>query len=42
MKNSTDIKNNIYPLTAEEFQQTEKVTSSDVLDLINEDDVEVE
>ena len=32
----------VYPLTAEEFKQTEKITSQDVLDLINEADVEVE
>ena len=31
-----------YPLTAEEFEQSEKVTSSDVLDVINSGDVEVE
>jgi hypothetical protein len=32
----------VYPLTAEEFKQTEKITSEDVLSLINEADVEVE
>jgi hypothetical protein len=42
MKNKTKIENDVYPLTAEEFQQTEKVTSSDVLDVINANDVEVE
>ena len=44
MKNETKIENNndVYPLTAEEFQQTEKVTSSDVLDVINANDLEVE
>ena len=42
MKNSTDIKNNIFPLTSEEFLQTEKITSQDVLDVINDDDLEVE
>jgi hypothetical protein len=31
-----------YPLTQEEFEQSEKVTSSDVLDVINSGDVEVE
>ena len=31
-----------YPLTAEEFEQSEKVTSQDVLDVINDRDVEVE
>jgi len=42
MKNSTDNKNNVFPLTSEEFLQTEKITSQDVLDVINDDDVEVE
>jgi len=32
----------VYPLTAEEFEQSEKVTSQDVLDVINDRDVEVE
>ncbi len=42
MKNSTDIKNNIFPLTSEEYLQSEKVTSQDVLDVMNDDDLEVE
>ena len=32
----------VYPLTAEEFEQTEKVTSPEVLTVINSADVEVE
>ena len=32
----------VYPLTAEEFKQSEKITSQDVLDLVNEADIEVE
>ena len=32
----------IYPLTAEEFEQTEKVTSTEVLEVLNNADVEVE
>ena len=32
----------VYPLTAEEFKQSEKITSQDVLAVINEADVEVE
>ena len=32
----------IYPLTAEEFEQTEKVTSVEVLEVLNNADVEVE
>ena len=31
-----------YPLTAEEFEQTEKVTSAEVLAVINDSNVEVE
>ena len=42
MKNSTDIKNNIFPLTSEEYLQSEKVTSQDVVDVMNDDDLEVE
>jgi len=46
MKNSkdikNDIKNNIYPLTSEEYLQSEKVTSQEVLDVMNERDLEVE
>ena len=43
MKNSNDVQNNnIFPLTSEEYLQTEKITSQDVLDVINDDDVEVE
>ena len=34
--------NDIYPLTAEEFEQTEKVTSTEVLEVLNNADVEVE
>ena len=34
--------NDTYPLTREEFEQTEKITSEDVLNVINEGDVEVE
>lgn len=41
-KNKKEINNDVYPLTAEEFQQSEKVTSSDVLDVINANDMEVE
>jgi hypothetical protein len=41
-KNTKEINNDVYPLTAEEFQQSEKVTSSDVLDVINANDLEVE
>jgi hypothetical protein len=36
------IKEDVYPLTAEEFTQTEKITSEEVLAVINESDVEVE
>ena len=32
----------VYPFTAEEFKQSEKITSQDVLAVINEADVEVE
>ena len=32
----------VYPLTAEEFEQTEKITSAEVLAVINDSDVEVE
>ena len=42
MKNPTDIKNNIFPLTSEEYLQSEKVTSQEVLDVMNDDDLEVE
>lgn len=42
MKKSTDIKNNIFPLTSEEYLQSEKVTSQEVLDVMNDDDLEVE
>tara|TARA_B110001454_G_scaffold90578_1_gene86372 strand:- start:4 stop:132 length:129 start_codon:yes stop_codon:yes gene_type:complete len=42
MKNTTEINNDVYPLTAEEFQQSEKVTSQDVLDVMNAGDLEVE
>jgi len=45
MKNSKVVKNetnNVYPLTSEEFTQPEKITSQDVLDVINEADLEVE
>jgi len=37
-----EIKQEVYPLTAEEFKQTEKITNQDVLIIINEADVEVE
>ena len=37
-----EMKEVVYPLTAEEFSQSEKITSEDVLSLINEADVEVE
>ena len=37
-----EMKQTVYPLTAEEFKQSEKVTDQNVLDLINEADVEVE
>tara|TARA_B100001245_G_C22730351_1_gene354573 strand:+ start:276 stop:401 length:126 start_codon:yes stop_codon:yes gene_type:complete len=37
-----DIKEVVYPLTAEEFKQTEKITDQRVLEVINEADVEVE
>ena len=40
--NKKEMKAVVYPLTAEEFKQSEKITSEDVLSLINEDDVEVE
>jgi hypothetical protein len=40
MKN--EMKSVVYPLTAEEFKQSEKITSEDVLSLINEADMEVE
>jgi hypothetical protein len=44
MKNTTknEINNDVYPLTAEEFQQSDKVTSQDVLDVMNAGDLEVE
>jgi hypothetical protein len=42
MKNPTEVKNNIFPLTSEEYLQSEKVTSQDVLDVMNDDDLEVE
>ena len=32
----------VYPLTAEEFEQTEKITSAEVLAVINDSNVEVE
>ena len=32
----------VYPLTAEEFEQTEKITSTEVLAVINDSNVEVE
>ena len=41
-KEMNEIKQVVYPLTAEEFKQSEKITSQDVLNLINEADVEVE
>jgi hypothetical protein len=41
-KEKKEMKEVVYPLTAEEFKQTEKITSQDVLKLINEADVEVE
>ena len=41
-KNTKEINNDVYPLTAEEFQQSEKVTSQDVLDVMNAGDLEVE
>jgi len=37
-----ELKEVVYPLTSEEFMQTEKITSQEVLDIINEADVEVE
>ena len=37
-----ELKEVVYPLTSEEYIQTEKITSQDVLDIINEADVEVE
>ena len=37
-----EMKEVVYPLTAEEFKQTEKITDQNVMDLINEADVEVE
>ena len=37
-----ELKEVVYPLTSEEFLQTEKITSQEVLDIINETDVEVE
>lgn len=40
--NKQEMKDVVYPLTAEEFKQTEKITSEDVMSLINEADVEVE
>ena len=40
--NKKEMKAVVYPLTAEEFKQSEKITSEDVLSLINEADVEVE
>jgi len=36
------LKEKVYPLTAEEFKQSEKITDQNVLDIINEADVEVE
>ena len=42
MKNPTEVKNNIFPLTSEEYLQSEKVTSQDVLDVMNDEDLEVE
>ena len=38
----TEIKEVVYPFTAEEYQQAEKITSQDVMAVINEADVEVE
>jgi|LWDU01.1.fsa_nt_gi hypothetical protein len=32
----------IYPLTVEEFEQSEKVTSTEVLEALNNSDIEVE
>ena len=40
--NKKEMKQVVYPLTAEEFKQSEKITSQEVLDIINETDVEVE
>ena len=37
-----EMKEVVYPLTSEELLQTEKITSQEVLDIINEADVEVE
>ena len=37
-----EMKDIVYPLTAEEFNQPQKVTSQEVWDVINEADVEVE
>ena len=37
-----ELKDIVYPLTAEEFNQPQKVTSQEVWDVINEADVEVE
>ena len=42
MNDSIDIKNHVYPLTSEEYLQSEKVTSQDVFDVMNEEDLEVE
>ncbi len=40
--NKQEMKDIVYPLTAEEFNQPQKVTSQEVWDVINEADVEVE
>jgi len=40
--NKKPITNDVYPLTAEEYLQSEKVTSQDVLDVMNAGDLEVE
>ena len=36
------LKEKVYPLTAEEFKQSEKITDQNVLDVNNEADIEVE
>ena len=40
--NKKEMKQVVYPLTAEEFKESEKITSQDVLDLVNEADIELE
>ena len=42
MKRSYIVDKDVYPLTAEEYEQTEKVTSQEVLLAGNTADVEVE